>query len=114
MKIKFTKFIAFAFLSLSTCLNAFPQAPSDLFISEYVEGSSNNKALEFYNGTNAAIDLSTGNYVVQMYFNGALTVGTTIHLAGIIAANSTFVLQYWALLTKRMAPVGIMAMTLLC
>jgi predicted extracellular nuclease len=28
---------------------------SDLFISEYVEGSGNNKALEIYNPTNAAI-----------------------------------------------------------
>ena len=29
-------------------------APTELFISEYVEGSSNNKALEIYNGTGAA------------------------------------------------------------
>jgi predicted extracellular nuclease len=29
----------------------------DLFFSEYVEGSSNNKALEIYNSTGAAIDL---------------------------------------------------------
>ena len=28
-------------------------APTDLFISEYVEGSSNNKAIELYNGTGA-------------------------------------------------------------
>jgi len=31
---------------------------SDLFFSEYVEGSSSNKALEIYNPTDAAIDLS--------------------------------------------------------
>ncbi|MDY0145084.1 MAG: autotransporter-associated beta strand repeat-containing protein [Kiritimatiellia bacterium] len=31
---------------------------SDLFFSEYVEGLSNNKALEIYNGTGAAVDLS--------------------------------------------------------
>lgn len=31
-------------------------APTDLFISEYIEGSSNNKALEIYNGTGAAAD----------------------------------------------------------
>jgi len=39
-----------------------------LFISEYVEGSSNSKALEIYNGTGAAIDVAAGGYSVQMYF----------------------------------------------
>ena len=34
-------------------------APSDLFFSEYIEGSSNNKALEIFNGTGAPIDLAT-------------------------------------------------------
>ncbi|HBR56725.1 MAG TPA: deoxyribonuclease I, partial [Blastocatellia bacterium] len=33
-------------------------ATSELFISEYIEGSSNNKALEIYNGTGSAIDLA--------------------------------------------------------
>ena len=33
-------------------------ASNDLFFSEYVEGSSNNKALEIYNGTGAPIDLA--------------------------------------------------------
>ena len=32
--------------------------PTELFFSEYVEGSSNNKALEIYNGTGAAVDLA--------------------------------------------------------
>ena len=31
---------------------------TDLFISEYIEGSYNNKAIELYNPTNEAIDLS--------------------------------------------------------
>jgi predicted extracellular nuclease len=38
---------------------------ADLFFSEYIEGSSNNKALEIYNGTGAAIDLAAAGYVVQ-------------------------------------------------
>ena len=49
--------------------------PTDLFISEYVEGSSNNKAIEFYNGTASAIDLAAGSYVFQTYSNGGTTVG---------------------------------------
>ncbi|MFO1515441.1 MAG: lamin tail domain-containing protein [Lysobacterales bacterium] len=47
-------------------------APADLFFSEYVEGSSNNKALEIYNGTAAPIDLSVGQYKVQIYVKESL------------------------------------------
>ena len=34
--------------------------PPKLFFSEYIEGSSNNKALPIYNGTGATIDLAAG------------------------------------------------------
>ena len=43
-------------------------AQTDLIISEYVEGWSNNKALEIYNPTNAAINLS--GYQLVRYANG--------------------------------------------
>lgn len=42
---------------------------SELFISEYVEGSSDNKAIEVANFTGASIDLST--YTLQKQVNGA-------------------------------------------
>jgi predicted extracellular nuclease len=64
-----------------------------LFFSEYIEGSSNNKALEIFNGTGAAIDLAAGNYVVQFYFNGSLSAGLTIPLTGIAGAGDVFVLS---------------------
>src|SRR5688572_31227916 len=41
-------------------------ANHDLIISEYIEGSSNNKAIEIYNPTAATINLATNNYVLQM------------------------------------------------
>ena len=63
-----------------------------LFFSEYVEGSSNNKALEIYNSTDAAIDLAAAGYVVQMYFNGSTTPGLTISLTGTVANGDVFVL----------------------
>ena len=44
--------------------------PTELFISEYIEGSSNNKAIEIYNGTGAAVNLGAGGYNIQMFFNG--------------------------------------------
>ena len=31
-------------------------APTELFISEYVEGTSNNKAIEIFNGTGASVE----------------------------------------------------------
>ncbi|MBG1267000.1 ExeM/NucH family extracellular endonuclease [Nostoc sp. WHI] len=63
-----------------------------LFFSEYIEGSSNNKALEIYNSTGATIDLTAGNYVVQFYFNGSTTAGLTIPLTGTVANGDVFVL----------------------
>jgi predicted extracellular nuclease len=61
----------------------------DLFISEYIEGSSNNKALEIYNGTGAAVDLSV--YSIGLYSNGAVT-GLFTTLSGTLAAGEVFVI----------------------
>ncbi len=47
-----------------------------LFFSEYIEGSSNNKALEIYNGTGAPVDLR--GYKVVLYSNGSSTPGNTL------------------------------------
>ena len=66
-------------------------APTDLFISEYVEGSSNNKALELYNGTGATVTL-TGGYDVQIFANGSATATATIPLVGSIPNGDVFVL----------------------
>jgi len=65
-------------------------APTELFISEYVEGSSNNKALEIYNGTGAPVDL--GAYNVQVFANGGSTPSSTTTLSGSVANGDVFVL----------------------
>ena len=67
-------------------------APTELFISEYIEGTSNNKALEIYNGTGVPIDLAAGGYNVLMFFNGSVTAGLTINLTGTAANDDVFVL----------------------
>ncbi len=41
---------------------------TDLFFSEYIEGSANNKAIEIYNGTGSDIDLS--DYIIKKATNG--------------------------------------------
>ncbi|MFF5178595.1 lamin tail domain-containing protein [Micromonospora sp. NPDC000316] len=76
--------------ALGVAPTAASAAPTDLFISEYVEGSSNNKALELFNGTGDTVDLSAGGYQLQLYFNGS-TTATTIALTGSVAAGDVFV-----------------------
>jgi predicted extracellular nuclease len=69
-------------------------ASSDLFFSEYIEGTGNNKALEIYNGTGVPINLATGLYGVQMYFDGSASPGLTINLSGTVAPGDVFVLAH--------------------
>lgn len=66
-------------------------ASGDLLFSEYVEGTSNNKALEIYNPTTAAVDLAAAGYSVQMSFNGGSS-SLTVPLSGTVAADDVFVL----------------------
>lgn len=69
---------------------------ADLFISEYVEGSSYNKYIEIYNPTNETIDLSA--YAIDLNTDGGASWSKdgTGHsnyseLSGTIAAKSTIV-----------------------
>ena len=57
-------------------------APTDLFMSEYIEGSSFNKAIEIYNGTGGAIDLAAGGYTLELYSNGASASARASRSAG--------------------------------
>jgi len=70
------------------------RAAGDLFVSEYVEGSSNNKAIELYNPSSSSVNLSTQGYVLEIYANGGLTPSATISLVGTVAAGSTFVIKH--------------------
>ncbi len=86
-------FIAFL-LALGPTSTRVDAEATDLFISEYIEGSSNNKAIEIYNGTGAPIDLGAGGYNVQMHFNGSTAAGLTISLTGTVASGDVFVLAH--------------------
>jgi len=83
--------LALALVGLVVGAGRAQSAPSELFFSEYIEGSSNNKALEIYNGTGAAVSLSDQHYSVQMFFNGSATAGLTIDLTGSVANGDVYV-----------------------
>ena len=55
-----------------------PGPCSDLFISEYIEGSGSNKAIEIYNPTATTINLS--NYSINAYNNGNTTITNGLSL----------------------------------
>lgn len=64
-------------------------AGGDLFISEYVEGSSNNKYLEIYNPTGASVDLSSYSLKLEQDGKGAWT--KTLKLTGMLASKTVIV-----------------------
>jgi len=75
-------------LTITTAGAAFSQC-SDLFFSEYVEGSGNNNGLEIYNPTSNTIDLS--GYVVKRYSNGSGTETESLTLSGILVSGDVVV-----------------------
>ena len=81
--------------SLSTAVNATTtdggtSSANELFFSEYVEGSSNNKAIEIANVTSNPIDLSV--YSVRRNGNGGSTWSIPLNLSGTIAAGDVYVI----------------------
>jgi hypothetical protein len=62
---------------------------NDLFISEYIEGSSFNKAIEVANFTGAAVDLS--NYSLKRNGNGGATWSGTAALVGTLNDGEVYV-----------------------
>jgi uncharacterized protein len=67
--------------------------PTDVFFSEYVEGSGFNKAVEIFNGTGAAIDLGAAGYTLELYSNGAAAPSQTVALTGTVADGDVFVVS---------------------
>ena len=85
-----------ALAALLTCLlfaavgpSALHAQPADLFISEYVEGSSFNKAVEIYNGTGSAVALD--GYELAIFFNGSDSPNTVVGLSGTLADGDVYV-----------------------
>jgi hypothetical protein len=62
---------------------------SELFFSEYLEGASNNKAVEIYNPTSATVNLT--NYVFYRYNNGSPTPTDSLFPQGTLAPGAVYV-----------------------
>lgn len=65
---------------------------TDLFISEYIEGTSYNKVIEIYNGTGATVDLSA--YSLKKQINGAGAYGDELTLSGSLTHGEVYVIAY--------------------
>ncbi|HZJ79594.1 MAG TPA: DUF5689 domain-containing protein, partial [Dysgonamonadaceae bacterium] len=74
------------------CASESGELATDLFISEYVMGSSYNKYLELYNGTGKVVDLS--DYKVELYSNKSTTVSSTEFLMGYLENGEVVVLKH--------------------
>tara|TARA_R110000868_G_scaffold259361_5_gene517344 strand:- start:112187 stop:115411 length:3225 start_codon:yes stop_codon:yes gene_type:complete len=78
-------------LAVALILSVGAANAQDVFISEYIEGSSNNKAIELYNGSSEEVDL--GNYLLLRSNNGApeWTSGE-LRLTGTLASGAVYVI----------------------
>ena len=85
-------FFPIRLIAIALCLFQFNLVDMSLFISEYVEGSSNNKAIELYNNSDSGIDLEANSYDLEYYFNGNDSPGTIIDLTGTVEAEKVFVI----------------------
>lgn len=65
---------------------------SELFFSEYIEGSSFNKALEIVNLTGETVDLEAEEYSIRKQSNGSGNWIGEVFLIGSLAHNDVFVI----------------------
>ncbi len=82
---KLLSITSFFFAGIAGIAQTCPQP----FFSEYVEGSSNNKAMEIYNPGNLAIDLE--DYVVYRYNNGSVIASDSLFPIGMLAAHDVYI-----------------------
>ncbi|WP_394758383.1 endonuclease [Flavobacterium sp.] len=76
--------------TLSVTTTSATSSITELYFSEYLEGSSNNKALEIANATGVSKSLT--GYVIKKQSNGAGAWSTGITLSGTIANNGKYVI----------------------
>lgn len=80
--------LTFVFVQL-LAISALAGPCEELFFSEYVEGTSYNRAVEIYNPTNSSIDLE--DYEIHLYNNGNSSPVYKVTLSDVIGSQQTYV-----------------------
>ncbi|MDC0204866.1 lamin tail domain-containing protein, partial [Flavobacteriales bacterium] len=70
-------------------VNTLPTFATDIFISEYAEGSGTNKYIEIFNGTGQDVDLS--NYQLWKVTNGGSWPEYTFNLSSILSNDHVYI-----------------------
>lgn len=70
---------------------------SQIIISEYLEGASNNKCIEIYNTGSSSVNLSS--YSLKIFANGSSSANNTIPLSGTLASCETYVVCHSSAIT---------------
>lgn len=83
------RYILLGFFLLFSVLSRTQTPCGHPIISEYIEGSSNNKCIEIYNPTAASINLA--GYQLSLYSNGSATPSSNVALSGTLASGATYV-----------------------
>ena len=91
MKLRRYSWLTTLYILVTFAAGPFSQkARAELFITEYIEGSSFNKAIEIYNPNSESVDLST--YELQLYSNGNSSPNMTQALSDSIAPGDVYVI----------------------
>lgn len=83
---------------------------ANILITEYIEGSSYNKAIEISNLGDSNVELGAEGYTLTIYSNGSTDPTATMNLSGILPPNSSLVLFNGGLTNADSfaAPLGMM------
>ncbi|HEY1040788.1 MAG TPA: T9SS type A sorting domain-containing protein [Bacteroidia bacterium] len=101
------KKLLLASLFLGSFISASAQC-SELFFSEYVEGSNNNKALEIYNPTANPITIHANEYRIVRYNNGTAAVVAEGSTQAMVVLGQHTIQPYdvWVLVIDKRNPAG--------
>jgi len=86
-------------------------AQANVVITEYVEGGSNNKAIEISNTGDSNVDLAPEGYKLALFSNGATLANSEALLQGLLVPGSSIVIYHNSATDafKKEAPLGIEA-----
>jgi predicted extracellular nuclease len=91
MQWRFSVVMAVCLWNISNLMGQNIPKCSEIFFSEYVEGSRNNKALEIYNPTNETVNLT--QYRIVRWSNGSTQFSSALShkLKGLLPSRKTIV-----------------------